>query len=94
MAARRDISSQAKKQLGANIARLREQRNLSVKELADLAYMSDGYLGEIEKGQKSTPGLRILLDLVNALQLGSIEELLSGQELGTTTLRRIGDPLS
>lgn len=58
------------------IKKFREQRNLSQDELANLASISQGFLNEIEHGQK-TPSLFTLEKIANALKI-NLDELIRG----------------
>jgi transcriptional regulator with XRE-family HTH domain len=53
--------------VGAVIRRMRREQGLTLRELADLAALSEVYLGEIERGQKY-PSARVLEELARALE--------------------------
>ena len=61
--------------LGAFIRRQRTLANLSLRELADLASVSNAYLSQIERGLHE-PSVRVLTSLARALNL-SAETLLA-----------------
>ena len=51
-----------------NLKRIREQKKVSQKELAEKLNMSQGYISEIEKNIKS-PTIRMLYEIANALEV-------------------------
>jgi len=61
--------------LGLKIKKIRSQRNLSLKQLADLSGFSTSYLNEIEKGKKY-PKIEKLIPLATYLDI-PLEELIS-----------------
>jgi transcriptional regulator with XRE-family HTH domain len=61
-------------EVGFNIRRIREERNLSQEELADLAGLHRAYIGQIERGEKNI-GLKNLEKIAKALNV-SIKVLL------------------
>lgn len=68
--------------LGLKIRQLRDKRNLSLKELADLSELSVSYLNEIEKGKKY-PKIEKLAALAQGLQidLGELVSFKTGRNL-------------
>ncbi|HKT39352.1 MAG TPA: helix-turn-helix transcriptional regulator [Ktedonobacterales bacterium] len=54
--------------IGATLRRLRQERQLTIKELAERAIVSVVYLGEIERGKKY-PSALVLERLASALDL-------------------------
>ena len=54
--------------VGANIRRLREERDLSQEELGFKAEMDFGYLGKIERGRRN-PSLLKLVRIAEALDV-------------------------
>jgi transcriptional regulator with XRE-family HTH domain len=58
--------SAALKQLGAQVRRLRLERNLSLERLAELANVNEKYLGRVELS-KADPGAAVLVRLARAL---------------------------
>jgi transcriptional regulator with XRE-family HTH domain len=60
------------KQFGRHLQKLREQKNLSLRELASLASMDFSQIHRIEKG-KTNPGLTILLNLAESLDVSCSE---------------------
>lgn len=56
------------KNLGQKIRQLRNQKGLTIAQLAEIAGIDDYYLGEIERAQKK-PSLDTLLKLSNALDI-------------------------
>jgi transcriptional regulator with XRE-family HTH domain len=58
--------SAALKQLGAQLRRLRLERNLSIEDLAGLANVNEKYLGRVELS-KADPGAAVLVRLARAL---------------------------
>ena len=55
-------------EVGFNIRRIREERNLSQEELADLAGLHRAYIGQIERGEKNI-GLKNLEKIAKALNV-------------------------
>ncbi|MHA4811495.1 helix-turn-helix domain-containing protein [Flavitalea flava] len=56
------------KEFGLNLKNLREQKNLSLRQFADLADMNFGNIHEIEKGNVN-PMLTTIVALAEALQV-------------------------
>lgn len=56
------------KQIGTKIRELRNSKNLTIAQLAELAEIDDYYLGEIERAEKRA-SLEILLKLATALEI-------------------------
>lgn len=54
--------------LGTRLKKLRQQRGLSLRELAKLAHMSHSFIADIEAG-RSTPSLDTLQALAKALNI-------------------------
>lgn len=63
-------------QLGANLARLRGNRGLTIRELELKCGVSKETISAIERGERADPGLITLLRLQRALEVPSIELLL------------------
>jgi XRE family transcriptional regulator, aerobic/anaerobic benzoate catabolism transcriptional regulator len=63
-------------ELGQEARRLRQQRGITLKRLAQLSGLSDRFLIEVEKG-KANPSLSSLISLADALQT-SLTDLLPG----------------
>lgn len=59
--------------VGFNIRKIREQKNLSQEQLANLADLHRAYMGQIERGEKNI-GLRNLEKIAKALKV-SIKDL-------------------
>jgi transcriptional regulator with XRE-family HTH domain len=68
------MKSNINEEVGFNIRRIREQRDLSQEELADLAGLHRAYVGQIERGEKNI-GLKNLEKIAKALNI-SIKVLL------------------
>ena len=62
--------------LGQEARRLRQQRGITLKRLAQLSGLSDRFLIEVEKG-KANPSVTSLVSLADALQT-SLTDLLPG----------------
>ena len=62
-------------ELGARLRRLREKKNLSLSQLADLAGISKAYLHQIESGKSERPSAEALYSLAQNLDT-SIAHLL------------------
>jgi transcriptional regulator with XRE-family HTH domain len=68
------MESNINEEVGFNIRRIREDRDLSQEELADLAGLHRAYIGQIERGEKNI-GLKNLEKIAKALNV-SIKVLL------------------
>lgn len=62
------------KQFGENLKKIRNERNLSVRALADLADMDYTNISNIENGQ-SNPSMTTVIFLAEALQIDPCELL-------------------
>ncbi|MGO9574746.1 MAG: helix-turn-helix domain-containing protein [Terriglobales bacterium] len=58
---------------GLLLQRLREQRGLSLRELAQLASIDHAYIYRLETGDKESPSEEVLTKLVRALKAGKRE---------------------
>jgi transcriptional regulator with XRE-family HTH domain len=65
-----DTSERGWRTLGEFIRSQRELANLSLRQLADLARVSNPYLGQIEKGLYK-PSAEVLKSIANALQISA-----------------------
>ena len=77
LVAAKDVPISRGKRLGRNVLRLREQRNLTQEQLAEVAGVSWRYLQELEAGKGTNPSLNVLCGLKVALDC-SWNELLTG----------------
>jgi transcriptional regulator with XRE-family HTH domain len=68
------MKSNINEEVGFNIRRIREERDLSQEELATLAGLHRAYVGQIERGEKNI-GLKNLEKIAKALNV-SIKVLL------------------
>ena len=68
------MKSNINEEVGFNIRRIREERDLSQEELADLAGLHRAYIGQIERGEKNM-GIKNLEKIAKALNV-SIKVLL------------------
>ncbi len=68
------MKSNINEEVGFNIRRIREERDLSQEELATLAGLHRAYVGQIERGEKNI-GLKNLEKIAKALNV-SINVLL------------------
>lgn len=68
--------------LGQKVRKLRQQRDITLKRMAQLSGLSDRFLIEVEKG-KANPSLTSLVSLADALQT-SLTELLPGDNQTNT----------
>lgn len=68
------MKSNINEDVGFNIRRIREERDLSQEKLADLARLHRAYVGQIERGEKNI-GLKNLEKIAKALNV-SIKVLL------------------
>lgn len=59
-----------KKSLGEKIREGRKIKKLTQQQLAELADISTTFLGEIERGKKM-PGLNVLIQIINALDISA-----------------------
>lgn len=74
--------------LGPNLKRYREASGLYQKDLAEVAGTSRSYIGQMEAGIITNPGVLTLYPI--ALRLGvTMEELFGLQPLHTTTTAKI-----
>ncbi|WP_177199267.1 helix-turn-helix domain-containing protein [Clostridium frigidicarnis] len=55
--------------LGENIKKLRKERNLTQKQLAELIKISTSYLQQLELGQKENPSINVLDKLAEVLNV-------------------------
>jgi transcriptional regulator with XRE-family HTH domain len=76
-------------EVGTNLKRLRDARNLSLEKLAQLTGVSRAMLGQIELGQ-STPTIRTVWKISRALDV-PFSALLSGSLVGETVLLRAAE---
>ena len=60
------MKSNINEEVGFNIRRIREERDLSQEELAELAGLHRAYVGQIERGEKNI-GLKNLEKIAKAL---------------------------
>ncbi|HEX6440290.1 MAG TPA: shikimate kinase [Candidatus Binatia bacterium] len=67
--------------LGNEVRKLRQQRGITLKRLAQLSGLSDRFLIEVEKG-KANPSLKSVINLADALQT-TLTNLLPGDETKT-----------
>ena len=63
----------AQSALGFLLQRLREQRGLSLRELAQLAGIDHAYIYRLEAGEKESPSQEILTKLGRGLKVGKRE---------------------
>ena len=63
--------------LGERLKWLRDQRGMTVREVAALAGISQAYLSQMEVGTYANPALNVLRGLSNAFSI-SIDELTKG----------------
>jgi len=62
------MKSNINEEVGFNIRRIREERDLSQEELADLAGLHRAYVGQIERGEKNI-GLKNIEKIAKALNV-------------------------
>jgi transcriptional regulator with XRE-family HTH domain len=62
------MKSNINEEVGFNIRRIREERDLSQAKLADLAGLHRAYVGQIERGEKNI-GLKNLEKIAKALNV-------------------------
>jgi transcriptional regulator with XRE-family HTH domain len=55
------------KKLGAVLKQIREAKGLSQLDLAERAKVSQGYLSDLEAGEKKNPGIETLRKIAKAL---------------------------
>ncbi|MFD1885048.1 helix-turn-helix domain-containing protein [Paenibacillus wenxiniae] len=56
-------------ELGENIRRIRETKGWTQEQLAEKAELDISYLGQIERGLRTSPGLKIVKKLAYALEV-------------------------
>ncbi|MDF7773668.1 helix-turn-helix transcriptional regulator [Sphingomonas sp. AOB5] len=61
-----------RKLVGANVARIRRERNLTQEALAELSGLSQQYLSGLERGQRN-PTVVTLYELATALGVSHVE---------------------
>ncbi|MDH4241005.1 MAG: helix-turn-helix transcriptional regulator [Phycisphaerae bacterium] len=62
------MKSNINEEVGFNIRRIREERDISQEELASLAGLHRAYIGQIERGEKNI-GLKNLEKIAKALRV-------------------------
>lgn len=62
------MKSNINEEVGFNIRKIREERDLSQEELADMAGLHRAYVGQIERGEKNI-GLKNLEKIAKALNV-------------------------
>jgi len=72
--------------IGDNMRRLREQRGMTLTELAESTEISRSQLTKIEKGSQKNPGIETLVALATALGT-PIEELVFGERNETAEMK-------
>jgi transcriptional regulator with XRE-family HTH domain len=63
------------KKLGAVLKQIREAKGLSQLDLAKRAKISQGYLSDLEAGEKKNPGIETLRKIAKALGVPVVELL-------------------
>ena len=63
-----------KKNFGLWLKRKREERDLTVRQLAKFSGVSSGYISQVERGKRNTPTQKILLKLAKPLKI-SLQEI-------------------
>ncbi|MBW3588085.1 MAG: helix-turn-helix domain-containing protein [Actinobacteria bacterium] len=76
----RDLTRQTQDYLAARLKAVRIAKGLDIAEVVRRTGLAWNTYAAYEKG-KSTPGLAVLLALVRAMEMRSIEELLGGTQL-------------
>lgn len=72
---------------GSNVRKIRQEKGLSLKELATLSQVSFSMLSKVERGQK-TPTIRVAIQIANALEI-SLSSLVGEQEgISASILRK------
>lgn len=69
--------------LGKNILLLRNSKNLSVTQLADITGISQSYLTDIENEKKKNPSLQILMNICSLFNI-TVSELIGETEPALT----------
>lgn len=65
--------------LGTKIRKLRKERHMTQEKLAEKAEIDTSYLGQIERGERHSPGIVIIAKIAQALKV-SEGELLGGED--------------
>ncbi len=65
----------SRKRFGAVIKKLREQRGMSQRDLAECVHVSGAYIAMLETGKRKNPSLAMLKRLAKALKV-KVAELL------------------
>jgi transcriptional regulator with XRE-family HTH domain len=69
------MTSEQQSQLGTRIARLREEKNLTLGELERRSGVTKGYLSQLERGAATNPSLEAVRKIARGLDV-PVEELL------------------
>lgn len=71
----RGISGSKDTHLGAKIRKLRKQLDMTQEKLAEKAEIDTSYLGQIERGERSSPSITIVSKIAHALNVNEGELL-------------------
>ena len=73
--------------IGRNIQKIRKQKGITQRELADMTGLDDGYISVIECGNRM-PSLKSLISILNALKITSDNVLADVLEAGVDIKHR------
>ena len=79
----------AQENVGAFMQKMRREKGMTQKELADILHISDKTISKWERGN-GFPEISLLLPLCNELDL-SVNELLTGERISETEYREKAD---
>ena len=82
-----DIHEMTEKEIGAKLKKLRQERKMTLKQLAQQAGCTDAALSKIERGEV-TPTISILKNAVNVLGVTLSEFLANGSDMQETIVTR------
>ncbi|MGL4731517.1 MAG: helix-turn-helix domain-containing protein [Clostridium sp.] len=65
--------------LGTRIKEIRETKNMSIYQLANISGLSDSHLGRIENGKRDNPGINTVIKIAEALNI-TVEDLIEKKD--------------
>src|SRR5690625_47470 len=80
-----EVESRSKDLIGEKIKQLREEKKMSISELAERASVAKSYLSSIERNIQSNPSIQFIEKLSDVLEV-SVHELINEEPLCETEL--------